>query len=262
MTNLLSTAVLSAFSITYQPDFRTAYWSRGLVSEDRPVQSNLLRLNLSLGDYGNTGLWHWHYNSLTDRMKHKRECQLAECDWGVFYNYDLELAEDWSLKTEVMIRWFTFLFYHEPYKDNSDHSSLEFYLDQQLENPYITPTFRLRRCVHEVDYLYIRAGVKRTFPIDWFDSLEGLSVTPAFYVDFGDENQLARYGDHPAGESWSPDIMSGMLELTVTYPISEHFTTYATLQQFSVLNDDARTITRPPQHRDFTIFTVGLKCQF
>lgn len=262
MTNLLTSAVLSALSITYQPDIRTAYWSRGRVSEDRPVQSNLLRLNVSLDDFGNVGVWHWHYNSLTDRPREKRDCQLAESDWAVFYNYDLELAEDWKLKTEVMIRWFTFMFYHEPYKGDSDHSRLEFYVDQQLENPYITPTFRMRRSVRAGEYLYFRVGVKRTFPVDWFDSLEGLSVTPAFYVDFGDDNQLSRYGEHPHGKDWSSGIMSGLAELTVSYPLSDHFTCYATLQQGSVLNDDARAATHSPQHKDYTIFTIGMKCQF
>ena len=50
MTNILTSALLSALSFTYQPDVRTAYISRGRISEDRPIQSNLLRLDVSLDE--------------------------------------------------------------------------------------------------------------------------------------------------------------------------------------------------------------------
>lgn len=264
MTNVLTTALLSALSFTYQPDVRTAYLSRGRISEDRPIQSNLLRLDVSLGEWGGVGLWHWHYNSLTDRMREKRDCQLTESDWGVFYNYGWEIAEDCTLKSEVMIRWFTFLFYHEPYKGESDHSMLEYYLEQSLENPYLVPLLRIRRCVHENDYSYFRTGARRKFPIGWFDCLEGLTITPAVYVDFGDDNQRRmRYGSkRPDGSEWSSGIMSVVGEIGAAYPINRHFTAYASLQQFAVVDDDARENTHYPYHRDYTIFTVGVKCRF
>ena len=62
MTNVLTTSINSAMSFTYQGDVRTAYQSRGRISEDRPIQSNLLRLEVSLDEWGGVGLWHWHYN--------------------------------------------------------------------------------------------------------------------------------------------------------------------------------------------------------
>jgi hypothetical protein len=264
MTNVLTTALLSALSFTYQPDVRTAYLSRGRISEDRPIQSNLLRLDVSLDEWGGVGLWHWHYNSLTDRMREKRDCQLTESDWGVFYNYGWEIAEDWTLKSEVMIRWFTFLFYHEPYKGESDHSMLEYYLEQSLENPYLVPMLRVRRCVHENDYCYFRTGVRRRFPLEQFEVLEGLTITPAFYVDFGDDNQRRlRYGaKRPDGSEWSSGIMSVLGEITLSYPINKHFNAYTSLQQFAIVDDDARENTHHPYHRDYTIFTVGVKCRF
>ena len=264
MTNILTSALLSALSFTYQPDVRTAYISRGRISEDRPIQSNLLRLDVSLDEWGGVGLWHWHYNSLTDRMREKRDCQLTEVDWGVFYNYGWEIAEGWTLKSEIMVRWFTFLFYHEPYKGTSDHSMLEYYLEQALENPYATPLLRIRRCVHENDYSYFRVGLRRRFPVGWLDCLEGLTLTPAVYVDFGDDNQRKlRYGSRrPDGGDWSSGVMSAMGELTLSYPINRNFSTYMTLQQFGIIDDDARENTHHPYHRDYTVFTVGLKCKF
>ena len=247
-----------------RPIFHAAGYPRIVLSEDRPIQSNLLRLDVSLDEWGGVGLWHWHYNSLTDRMREKRDCQLTEMDWGVFYNYGWEIAEGWTLKSEIMIRWFTFLFYHEPYKGTSDHSMLEYYLEQALENPYATPLLRIRRCVHENDYSYFRVGLRRKFPVDWLDCLEGLTLTPAVYVDMGDDNQRKlRYGSRrPDGGDWSSGVMSAMGELTLSYPINSNFSTYMTLQQFGIIDDDARENTHHPYHRDYTVFTVGLKCKF
>ena len=264
MTNILTSAVLSALSFTFQPDVRTAYISRGRISEDRPIQSNLLRLDASLDELGGVGLWHWHYNSLTDRMRDKRDCQLTESDWGVFYNYPWEIAEDWTLKSEIMIRWFTFLFYHDPYKGESDHSMMEYYLEQALENPYLTPMLRIRRSVHGKEYVYVRTGVKRKYPVDWCGRLEGLALTPAFYVDFGDDNQRRqRYGAvRPGGGDWSAGVMSVMGELGLSYPLGSCFTAYAALQQFGIVDRDARENTHHPYHRDYTVFTLGVKCKF
>lgn len=262
MTNILTAAALSALSFTYQPDVRTAYLSRGRISEDRPIQSNLLRMGVSLGDLGGAGLWHWHFNSLTDRCRDKRDCQFAELDWGVFYNYNLELVEDWELRSEVMMRWFTFLFSHEPYKGESDQSMMEYYLEQSLENPYITPLFRMRRCVHGSKYAYFRVGARKQFSLECMDRLEGLTLTPAFYVDFGDDNQRARYGTRPGGGDWSSGVMSVLGELTVSYPLNEHFSLYAVLQQMGVVDKEAREATHAPYHRDYTIFTVGARCCF
>ena len=123
---------------------------------------------------------------------------------------------------------------------------------------------RVRRCVHENDYCYFRTGVRRKFPLESFDVLEGLTITPAFYVDFGDDNQRRlRYGaKRPDGSEWSSGIMSVLGEITLSYPINEHFNAYTSLQQFAIVDDDARENTHHPYHRDYTIFTVGVKCRF
>jgi hypothetical protein len=139
---------------------------------------------------------------------------------------------------------------------------MEFYLEQALENPYLTPLLRMRRCVRASDYTYFRVGVRRKFPVEWFDALEGLTVTPAFYVDFGDDNQLARYGERPGGGDWSSGVMSVLGEINVSYPVNEHFSVFATLQQMGIVNDEAREATHAPYHRDYTVFTIGGRCRF
>ena len=56
--------------------------------------------------------------------------------------------------------------------------------------------------------------------------------------------------------------MSVLGEITLSYPINEHFNAYTSLQQFAIVDDDARENTHHPYHRDYTIFTVGVKCRF
>jgi hypothetical protein len=262
MTNCLTAVALSALSFTYQGDVRTSYLSRGRISEDRPIQSNLLRLDVPLDSGGGVGLWHWHYHSLTDRQRHKRARRFAESDWGVFYNRTDELAEGWYLKNEIMLRWFIYPFYHQPYAGESDKSNFEFYLEQALENPVVTPLLRVRRCVRGDAYAYFRLGLRRRLTVDWFDALEGLTLTPAVYVDFGDDNQRARYGDRPGGGDWSSGVMSVLGEVTASYPCSDTLSVFITLQQMGIVDDDAREATHAPYHRDYTILMIGGRCRF
>lgn len=264
MTNIFTAAALSALSFTYQPDVRTAYFSRGRISEDRPIQSNLLRLDYSLDEWGGVGLWHWHYNSLTDRLREKRDCQFTELDWGVLYNHSLKIADGWSLENEFMLRWFTMLFYHEPYKGQSDKSIFEYCYESSLKNPYLMPTVRFRRGLHGQDYLNTRVGLRKPVKTDCFGFVEGLVVTPAVYSDFGNSRMRAlRYGEtRPDGSKWGSGIMSVYLELTASYPINKHFTVYSTVQQFGIVDCDARDVMHSPNRRDLTVFSVGLKCKF
>lgn len=103
---------------------------------------------------------------------------------------------------------FTMLFYHDPYKGSSDKSILEYYYDASLKNPYLTPVVRFRRGLHGQDYLYVRPGVRKPLEFNWLP--EGLTVTPAFYVDFGNERMhMLRYGKRrPDGSSWGNGAMA------------------------------------------------------
>ena len=259
MTNILTSVALSALSLTFQPDIRSAYIARGRVAEDRPIQANMLRLSYSLDDYGYVGLWHWNCNSLTTRYREKRDRQLAEVDYGIFYGYDWKVADKWTLKNEVMLRWFTFPFFHSPYNGVSDHSNFEYYFTQTLQNPYVIPTWHLRKCTRSADYLHICVGLKKPIPVDFID---GLKITPAVYVDFGDDNQRARYGKHPEGKRWGNGVMSAMAELRADYPISDWCSVFATLQQFRIMDEDGRDATHSPCRRDLTVFSTGLKMTF
>ena len=50
MTNTLTAVAASFLSVTFSPEIRTAYLSRGKVVEDRPIQANELRLEAKLGE--------------------------------------------------------------------------------------------------------------------------------------------------------------------------------------------------------------------
>lgn len=264
MTNIITAAALSALSFTFQPDVRTAYISRGHVSEDRPVQSNLLRLDYSLGEWGGIGLWHWHYNSLTPRLRNKRDRQMTELDWGVLYNYSFKFCDGWSFENEFMPRWFTMLFYHYPYKGKSDHSIFEYCYEASLKNPYLIPTLRLRRGLHSQNYLNTRVGARKPLVqlVSWLP--DDLVFTPAFYVDFGNDDMLRiRYGQRrPDGSRWGAGPMSVIGEVSLSYPLNKHFSVFTTLQQFGIVDHDARDVTHSPKHRDYTVFIAGVKCKF
>lgn len=255
MTNLIIATALSALSITYQGDIRSEYIARGKVIEDRPVQSNMLRLKYSLGEYGRVGLWHWDISSLTTIQKAKRDRLLAESQYGIFYGYDYSIADGWTLKNEFMLRWVTFPFYHSPYKGVSDHTNFEYNFFQSLQNPYVIPTWHIRKCTRNANFLYVCAGLMKPIVIN-----EKLKITPAVYMDFGDRDERGKYGPHPKGKKWDEGVMSAMAEISADYKITEHFSAFASLQQYRLLGDELRSAAT--SKKDQTVFSVGIKATF
>ena len=259
MTNTLVAAGLSLLSGSFSPEVRTAYLSRGKVVDDCPIQANTLRLEAKLGAdqrFGRVGIWHFDYSALTPRVCEGRHQFMQEFNWGVTYHYDWAVAEDWTLESEVMPYWTLF-----PAKD----PGLEWWVIQSLRNPYLIPTWWMRRGTDGSEFAYFRVGVLKPIPfkscgVDW---LRPLTLTPAAYVEMGDSELLtARYGRDANGEELSTGVQSVIGECRADYAFTGWFGAYLSLVQFDLVNQDARRQTHKPNRRDLTILTLGVTFRF
>lgn len=259
MTNTLTAVAASLLSITFNPKIRTAYLSRGKVVEDRPIQANGLRLEAKLGEdqrFGRVGIWHFDYSSLTRRVNCAEDQFMHEFDWGVTYHYDLALADEWRLSNEVMPCWIIV---------PSTDPTMEWWVVQSLENPYLIPTWFMRRGTDGADFTYFKVGVKKpiSFSDATFEILRLLKITLGIYAELGNSSLMTlRYGKSDDGGSIPTGIQSLQEEIRADYKLTEHFSLYASLLQFDLVNAKARRQSHKPNCRDLTIFTVGARMVF
>ncbi len=265
-TNDLLSAVRDVaddFSVFYQPEVRSAYQSRAKIVEDRPIQVNYVKAAYDTHVFGRIGCWNWHRFSLTGRRDNVHHRSLNEVDWGIFVNYDWKIAEDWTLFTEATRSWITLPNWRAaPRAAKSDASMLEWRFEQALKNPWLTPFYLLRRSTHPGDWLYVRAGVKRTFPLPC-----DFAFTPQFNVENGDERHFCqRYGSKPGGGSYHSGVQAANAILELSWKAGENLSFYVAAQQFSILSDDARGAVKarksPDARRDLTIATIGARIRF
>ena len=256
MYDAFSTVALSLLSVSFDAGVRTAYLSRGKVVEDRPVEANELRLAVRLGEderFGRVGAYHFDYSSLTDRCEPRNSWFMREFNWGAFYHYDFELAEDWALANEVMPYWALL-----PHTD----PLMEWWVIQSLRNPYVIPSWFMRRGTVASDFTYFKLGLQKPLSLGDF-GLECLTVTPGVFAELGNSALMTgRYGRKEDGGAIPTGIQSVIAELLVNYRINENFGLFALLQQFDLVNADARELTHKPNRRDLTIFTIGVSVRF
>lgn len=263
---------IEPFYVNFNPDCRTAYHSRGRISQDRPVCTTLSRIGFDTkdyGDFGKIGFWNFTVSSLSGRRDATHRRPLNEMDYGVFWNYYWDFSQysdawkGWGLNTEVLKDWITLEGYTASARATKSNASVnEWRLTQSLDNPYVTPYYLLRRGHHPGDWLYVKTGLKRKFRLT-----DTLFLTPDLYAENGDNRIFEhRYGKRAEGGNYHSGTMALNLSLELAWKISDEVTAFANVHQFDVVNDKARdnirTQKKPGSHRDLTIATIGLRFSF
>lgn len=263
LSNLKSGANLDFLSVVLGADVRSAYQSRAKICEARPVSSQLVSGNISLdplAPVGRVGVDFWTISSLTHKMDavHKNMF-FQERDFTVRYGYDWQVAAGWRLSSDVMSTWVML----PGYTDGLDHTTHEWRCGQRLENPWITPFYLVRRSVHPRDWLYVRIGVQHKFQLT-----DSLSFTPCVFGEGGNENHYQqRYGaKDPAWSKYHSGLQALNMVFTLSWKVSSWASLYASVQQFGIVDADARDRTKASKshnaRRDLTIGTIGVTCTF
>ncbi len=259
MIALLAAGVLSPFFLEVAPEVRSTYQSLGKLVEDRPMQITNARFGYDSGEFGRFGIRNWDVSSLTDRRRDAHRHALYHTELGLICQYGIDIAEGWRLKTEVSRSWTMYRGFRSRRSNRTYHW---WQVDQSLENPYVVPYWRLRKCFRGNDYFYFRAGVRHRF-----DLPHGVYLTPSVYVDGGSSrNQNRVLGSKLDGGDWGDGASSASARLELGWKASENVTTYVYVEQYEIVGGDARRTTRSSPYRcahvDWTHFGVGLRMSF
>ena len=210
-TNLVS-EVRRRVSASAYADIETAYWARGAIVDKRPYSAQFADLSFDLDPFGRIGGYAWSVSSLSKSgQSATRRNAYNEVDYGVYYGYGLELAEDWTLDTTVANKWVTL----PGYRPHANTIS-EWNVSQSLKNPYVTPYYLLRRAYNGQHWCYWEVGLTRSWKF-----LEDFTFTATVFGELGDSRHFAaQYGANPHGSGrYSDGLMALNLMLRLDYSV-------------------------------------------
>ena len=259
MIAILAAGVLSPFFFEATPEVRSTYQSLGKIVEDRPMQLTFVRGGYDAGEFGRFGIRNWDVSSLTDRRHDAHRHALYHTEVGLTWQYDLVLADGWRLKSELARSWTMYRGFENRASNRTYHW---WQIDQSLENPYVVPFYRLRRCFRGNDYLYFKAGLRKrvTFLDDFY-------LTPSVFAEGGNSRNKRRvFGPKQGGGEWHDGVASVSFRLEVGWKVSENLTAFAFVEQYEVVGGDERRTNGASSyrcaHNDWTHGGAGLRMMF
>ena len=271
MIAFLAASILSPFFVEVTPEVRTSYVSLGKLMEDRPMQITNARVGYDTGDFGRFGIRNWDVSSLTDRRRDAHRQTLYHVEFGPTWQYDLKIAEAWTLKSDVTRSWTLYRgFSHDHAASNRTYHWYQ--VEQSLANPYVVPFYRLRKCFRGNDYAYFRVGARKRFsgrdkrdpPGSVWDAFY---VTPSVYVDGGSSRNIRRVaGARPDGEPWRCGVSSITFSLEIGWAFSENISVFAFAEQYEVVGQGVRHAIAASSyrcaHNDWTLGGIGCRIKF
>ena len=259
MIAILAAGVLSPFFLEVTPEVRSTYQSLGKIVEDRPMQITNVRVGYDVGDFGRFGIRNWDVSSLTDRRHDVHRHALYHTEFGPTWQYDIDIADGWRLKSDLTRSWTLYRGFENRESNRTYHW---WQIDQSLENPYVVPFYRLRRCFRGNDYVYFKAGVRRKFTV-W----ESLSFTPSLFAEGGSSRNNRRVlGEKPDWGKWGSGVSSVSFRLETAWAFNENVSVFAFVEQYEVVGRSARHANAESSyrcaHNDWTHGGIGLRLKF
>lgn len=259
MTGLLAATLLSPFFFELTPEIRSTYQSLGKLVEDRPMQVTSARVGVDAGAFGRFGIRNWDVSSLSDRRADVHRHAIYHTEFGPTWQYALALADGWKLTADLTRSWTIYRGFRHGDGDRTYHW---WQLDQSLENPYLVPFYRVRKCFRGNDYFYFKTGLRRRFALT-----ERLSVTPSVYAEGGSSrNQTRVLGAKPDGGEWRSGVSSVSVRLEAAWRFDENVSAFVYIEQYGIVGGDARRANGPDVYRcahdDWTHGGFGLRLRF
>lgn len=261
-SNLVSRVHVDAYA-----EFASAYKTRGVVIDSRPLLSESADVLFDLSPFGFIGGTVWSGSAVSDHgQSYNRRNAFNETYLAVYGGYDLELAEDWTLRTAFGRGWDML----PGYDDELCRGFYEWLVMQSLENPYVTPYYLLRRSFQRARGCYWEVGLKRDFALT-----DQLVLTVNLFSELSDGRQPeSAYGPDPYSETGEERYPRGFLALDadvrLAYYLTEWMSVYVYVHQFDVVSGELRdaidwyhdTYDMPEMKKDLTYGGVGLRIRF
>lgn len=248
----LIAAVLAPFFVDLTPEVRSTYQSLGKIVEDRPMQITSLRAGWDTGAFGRFGIRNWDVSSLTDRRSEVHRHMLYHTEFGPTWDYALALADGWTLRNDLTYSWTIF----DGFEDEKSNVTYQWcQIDQSLENDWVVPFYRIRRCFIGNDYLYYKVGLRRRWSFDC-----GLYVTPSVFYESGNHrNQRRVFGEATDGGSLSFRLEGG-------WTLGAACSVFVFVEQYEVVGDSTRDAndrsSNACAHNDWCHGGLGLRLHF
>ena len=259
MIGILAAGALSPFFLVVSPEVRSTYQSLGKIVEDRPMQITNVRFGYDAGDFGRFGVRNWDVSSLSDRRHDAHRHALYHTEFGPTWQYDLKFCDGWRLASDLTRSWTIYRGFDSRASNRTYHW---WQIEQSLENPYLVPFYRLRKCFRGNDYVYFKAGVRKRVSLP-----EGFYLTPGVFVEGGSaRNQRRVFGAKLGGGDWTEGVSSLSFRLELGWRVSASLTAFAYVEQYEVVGGDARRTNRASTyrcaHNDWTHAGFGARMSF
>jgi hypothetical protein len=256
---LLLSSILAPFFFEFAPEVRSTYQSLGKIVEDRPMQVTSVRAGYDTGSFGRFGIRNWDVSSLTGRRYDAHRHALYHTEFGPTWQFGFEVAENWKVTGDLTRSWTIYRGFRDSASDKTYHW---WQLDQSLENPYLVPFYRIRKCFRGNDYFYFKIGIRRRFGLS-----EHLSLIPSLYTEGGSSrNQTRVLGKNPDGETWNCGVSSVSARLECVWRFNENVSAFMYVEQYEVVGNDERNANDKssyrPAHNDWTHGGIGLRLRF
>jgi len=252
--------MLGPVRISVTPEIRSTYVSLGKIVEDRPMQVTDVHLGYDTGLFGVFGVRNWDVSSLTDRRADVHRHFLYHTELGPYWHYDWAVTENLTLKTGFTPSWVFYM----GFENESANKTYQYYqLDQSLENSYVTPFWRIRRCAVGNDYWYYKFGLRRGFPFCGV-----FYFTPSVFAEGGNDRNCSRvFGPNATGGEWGEwGISSVSVRLELGWKICRWATAFAFVEQYEVVGGAERETNAASTylcaHNDWTHGGVGVRLRF
>jgi len=253
-------AAVSAFGTA---DVRSANITRGSIVNPEPIQSFTAGAEYGADGPGDwlgmqtLGARVWTCNHLTDARDNLMARWFNETDPFLYGRSRLDFAEGWGLTTETGPCWVLY----RPFKhSDAPRSETEWRLRQEFDTPWVTPYYYTRYTFRPYNLLYWQTGLKRVFR-----PVEGLSVMPYAFLDWGDDRLFAfKYG--LSRGKFSSGVSALDVGLRAQYALTAYCSLWMQFDGYSIVNGQARDANDDrggvTSRNGICVFSMGLDFRF
>lgn len=259
VTGLIAASLLTPFFLEVTPEVRSTYQSLGKIVEDRPMQVTSVKFGYDTERFGRFGIRNWDVSSLTDRRHDAHRHAIYHTEFGPTWDFDYSFTDDLKLKTSLTRSWTMYRGFNNSKSDRTYHW---WQIDQSLENPYLVPFYRARKCFRGNDYFYFKVGLRRKFKI-----VTNLFFTPSVFAEGGSSRNFERViGKRLDTKHWDDGVSSVSVRLEFSWKYNEIMSLFAFIEQYEVVGSDARRTNGLSSyrcaHNDWTHGGIGVRLSF
>lgn len=259
VTGLIAASLLTPFFLEVTPEVRSTYQSLGKIVEDRPMQVTSVKFGYDTERFGRFGIRNWDVSSLTDRRHDAHRHAIYHTEFGPTWDFDYSFTDDLKLKTSLTRSWTMYRGFNNSKSDRTYHW---WQIDQSLENPYLVPFYRARKCFRGNDYFYFKVGLRRKFSI-----FTNFFFTPSVFAEGGSSRNFERViGKRLDTKHWDDGVSSISMRLEFSWKYNEIISLFAFIEQYEVVGSDARRTNGLSSyrcaHNDWTHGGIGVRMSF